>query len=137
MPRWLASGASTTVDHQSNTQQAPWLQRTGNDDNVVNGQPGGGQPSWSLGPSSLHQCHFCPYIASDRTSLIRHERCHTGERPFRCNVCSCTFARQEYMKVHMRIHTGEKMFACNLCPNAFVWKTQLRRHVNKEHRVTM
>lgn len=128
----LTSGARTAGENWR-ARQSLWMQNTGSENNLASNQRRGGQLPRSLAPPSLRQCRFCPYIASERFNLIRHERCHTGERPFKCSVCCCTFARQEYMKLHMRMHTGERPFRCNLCPNAFAWKTQLRRHMKKEH----
>ncbi len=56
---------------------------------------------------------FKPFDA--RYKLITHLRCHTGEKPFKCDVPSCNrcFSRLENLKLHVRTHTGEKPYECH------------------------
>lgn len=99
------------------------------------GQVRGGQkpPKLSNGSRGRYQCCFCPYATMCRTAIMRHERVHTKEKPFKCTVCLCAFSRQEYLKVHMRKHTGERPFECSLCSSTFLWKVQLMRHMRQHH----
>ncbi|KAF1988401.1 C2H2 type zinc finger domain protein [Aulographum hederae CBS 113979] len=51
------------------------------------------------------QCRYCPREFSKGEHLRRHERSHTGSRPFVCKICKRPFGRQDSLMRHERLHT--------------------------------
>ncbi|XP_018012259.1 zinc finger protein 62 [Hyalella azteca] len=57
-------------------------------------------------------CDVCGRIYSSKFSLERHVRCHTGERPYECDVCDFSTSYREHMQrhmtsVHLVVHSDE------------------------------
>ena len=46
------------------------------------------------------------------SDLKRHTRMHTGEKRYKCDMCSARFERKGNLKMHTRIHTGDKPYQC-------------------------
>ncbi|XP_035211850.1 zinc finger protein 658B-like [Stegodyphus dumicola] len=51
-------------------------------------------------------CLFCNKRFYQKIDLQRHIRVHTGEKPFKCQICSRSFKRNESLRYHMTSFHG-------------------------------
>lgn len=56
-----------------------------------------------------HRCRYCGKIFGSFSALQIHLRSHTGERPFKCNMCPSSFTTKGNLKVHYQRHTDSAM----------------------------
>lgn len=78
---------------------------------------------------TVHQCLYCSYKTCVKSNFLRHERIHTGEKPYPCPHCDFRCSQNSDLKKHIRIHTGEKPFACSYCPYRSSRKEVLKSHM--------
>ena len=79
----------------------------------------------------LYSCNFCVKTFSQPHQLVRHERMHTGEKPFVCDVCGKGCSQKGDLVRHKRKHTGERPYQCDLCDKAYFKSADLKYHKRK------
>ena len=60
--------------------------------------------------------------------MEKHQRKHTGDKPYKCGICGKQFVQVGSLAVHMRSHTGEMPYTCDECGKGFAVKERLRLH---------
>lgn len=64
--------------------------------------PGGARP---------HACSVCGRGFMEKSHLVRHERIHLEEKPFKCSSCDYASSRRDKLKEHFTRHHGENASA--------------------------
>ncbi|XP_069091441.1 zinc finger protein 75A-like isoform X3 [Pleurodeles waltl] len=75
-----------------------------------------------------YSCAICRKSFSAKTSVARHQRTHTGERPFQCAICGKRFIQSGDLIRHRRSHSGERPYHCTDCGKRFSQKWHLGTH---------
>ncbi|XP_061085650.1 zinc finger protein 665-like isoform X1 [Conger conger] len=80
------------------------------------------------GVPRTHSCSLCGKSFKSPSDRTRHERTHTGERPFHCAQCGKRFITAWDLTRHRRTHAGKLPFYCAQCGDSFRSSAELAQH---------
>ncbi|XP_027853757.2 zinc finger protein 182-like isoform X2 [Aphis gossypii] len=79
-------------------------------------------------------CQFCKKIFKKNADLERHERIHTGDKPYKCDQPNCNkaFATKSSLEYHIITHSGKmKRAECPQCNGLFATTSTLKVHMRQ------
>ncbi|KAM6973772.1 BAF chromatin remodeling complex subunit BCL11B a isoform 2-T2 [Aplochiton taeniatus] len=98
------------------------------------GGPGSGRPG-SKESRRSDTCEYCGKVFKNCSNLTVHRRSHTGERPYKCELCNYACAQSSKLTRHMKTHgqMGKEVYRCDICQMPFSVYSTLEKHMKKWH----
>ena len=76
----------------------------------------------------VHYCNECNYATQYKSNLVKHCRTHSGEQPFRCELCDQNFCQKTSLKKHLMSHKVGR-FWCRECDYKAALKWHFKQHL--------
>ncbi|XP_076036373.1 uncharacterized protein LOC143022167 isoform X1 [Oratosquilla oratoria] len=75
------------------------------------------------------ECNLCFKVLKE-SSVKQHQKTHSGEKPYKCDMCNSRFTRKGDVKRHKRlVHKNQKPYKCRKCQKEFSDKKNLKYHL--------
>ena len=82
-----------------------------------------------------YTCKICDAVFKRKTNLKVHELTHMSIDKFTCDQCGKQYSVKTSLVRHQKIHEGEReKYQCSVCPKTFFSKGTLGRHMEGVHR---
>lgn len=99
----------------------------------LSGGPGSQQQHLKKESRRNDTCEYCGKVFKNCSNLTVHRRSHTGEKPYKCELCSYACAQSSKLTRHMKTHgrLGKDVYRCRFCEMPFSVPSTLEKHMRK------
>uniref|UniRef100_A0A8C1SZJ6 C2H2-type domain-containing protein n=1 Tax=Cyprinus carpio TaxID=7962 RepID=A0A8C1SZJ6_CYPCA len=80
-----------------------------------------------------YKCSVCSKMFMQSSQLMRHKTIHTGEKPFKCPDCNKCFGRASHLKTHRRLHTGPPLSVYFASMNVIAIQKKSAQKIYEKH----
>ncbi|KAI5634970.1 zinc-finger associated domain (zf-AD) domain-containing protein [Phthorimaea operculella] len=86
-----------------------------------------------IGKSRVFYCKECEYKSFRIKDMITHQVIHTGDRPYKCDLCPKTCTQQSSLLAHKESAHGEYKaeMACQYCGKFIKGRNRIYRHLKR------
>ncbi|CAO1430821.1 unnamed protein product [Diamesa hyperborea] len=79
----------------------------------------------------LYPCQFCGKEFLRPHEKVKHERIHSGEKPFQCNICGKSFRVSYCLNLHKKTHSDDRPYVCGFknCNKRFKSVSVYNHHI--------
>ncbi|CAO1424121.1 unnamed protein product [Diamesa serratosioi] len=79
----------------------------------------------------LYPCQFCGKEFVRPHEKVKHERIHSGEKPFQCNICGKSFRVSYCLNLHKKTHSDDRPYVCGFqnCDKRFKSVSVYNHHI--------
>ena len=81
-------------------------------------------------------CDECDFKTNSSSAFKKHMLLHSGETPFKCNVCGKGFRCKWVLNNHKDTHLTDEekyKFTCQYCGSMFTRKVNMTVHIKSHH----
>lgn len=80
-------------------------------------------------------CSLCDVICLTNMDYKKHwaDNHPNKQRTFKCEHCSRIFQKKQKLKEHIVCHSGERPYACDLCDKTYIYQKNLTDHKKRMH----
>jgi len=85
---------------------------------------------------SKHICERCGVVCSSKFNLSVHQKIHSKNKQFMCELCNKSFVRSDFLDTHMEVVHKKNKPKCDICGKVFSRQDVLKRHQKMHSNIT-